>query len=155
MKGMVVGAVHGSEGYRNRLSDFLERLGARLDRSGCSLSVMLTDDEGIARYNEQFRGRTEPTDVLSFPSEAGSESDSGHYLGDLVVSVERAEAQAAEHGHETLEELEVLLLHGVLHLLGQDHETDEGQMRRLEARLARELFGGLRGLTERAEEGDA
>lgn len=155
MKAMVVGAAHGSEGYRNRLVAFLERLGARLGRSACSLSVMLTDDEGIARYNEQFRGRPEPTDVLSFPSEAGSEGDSGHYLGDLIVSLDRAEAQAAEHGHETLEELEVLVLHGVLHLLGQDHEADEGQMRRLEAELARELFGGLRGLTERAEGEDA
>ena len=154
MKAMVVGSPAGAEGHAERLTVFLLRLGDALGRSSCSLSVMLTDDAGIADYNERFRGKAEPTDVLSFPSEAGSESDSGHYLGDLVVSVERAAAQAAEHGHEPVEEAEVLVLHGVLHLLGHDHETDEGQMRELEARLATELFGSLRGLTERSESED-
>jgi len=91
--------------------------------------------------------------VLSFPSEAGSEQDSGHYLGDLIVSLERAADQASEQGHGLVEEVEVLVLHGVLHLLGHDHESDDGEMRELEAGLARKLFGGTRGLTDRSEDG--
>lgn len=152
MKAMVVGAPAGAEGLAERLAPLLAKLGERLDKSGCTLSVMFTDDAGITRYNEQFAGKPSPTDVLSFPSEAGSEDDSGHYLGDLIVSLERAKEQAAEQGHGLPEEVEVLVLHGVLHLLGHDHETDEGEMRLLEAELARELFGGTRGLTERVED---
>ena len=153
MKAMVVGAPAGAEGLAERLAPLFEKLGAALGKQGCTLSVMLTDDAGISSYNERFAGKAEPTDVLSFASEAGSESDSGHYLGDLVLSVERAREQAAEQGHGLHEEVEVLVLHGVLHLLGHDHESDDGQMRELEARLARELFGELRGLTERSEDG--
>lgn len=152
---MVVGSAEGAEGLAERLAPLLERLGGLLGKESCSLSVMLTDDAGISSYNERFAGKAVPTDVLSFPSEAGSEEDSGHYLGDLIVSVERARAQADEQGHSLGEEMEVLVLHGVLHLLGHDHETDGGEMRELESRLARELFGELRGLTARGEEPDA
>ncbi len=150
---MVVGSPAGSEDLAERLAPLFEKLGRSLGKSGCTLSVMFTDDAGIARYNEQFAGKASPTDVLSFPSEAGSEKDSGHYLGDLIVSLERAAEQASEQGHGLVEEVEVLVLHGVLHLLGHDHESDDGEMRRLEARLARELFGGTRGLTDRSEDG--
>ena len=154
MKATVIGNPPGSEGLADRLRDLLERLGVALSVEHCTVGVMLTDDDGIRGYNVQFRGLDEPTDVLSFPSGAGDPSESGHYLGDLVISVERAEEQAREQGHGLGEEVEVLLLHGVLHLQGHDHETDSGEMRELEARLARELFGGTRGLVERSEDTD-
>jgi probable rRNA maturation factor len=149
---MVVGSSEHAEALDLRLAPMLQKLGEKLGKAGCTLSVMLTDDAGIARYNAQYAGKPTPTDVLSFPAEAGSDSDSGHYLGDLIVSLERATRQAADQGHGLPEEVEVLVLHGVLHLLGHDHETDDGEMRRLEAGLAQELFGGSRGLTERVED---
>jgi probable rRNA maturation factor len=130
------------------------RLGEALKLESAKLSVLLTDDAGIRGYNERFRGKAEPTDVLSFPATAGMPGESGHYLGDLVVSVERAAAQAADYGHGLADEVEVLVLHGVLHLLGHDHETDAGEMRRLEQKLAREIFGSPRGLIARAEGDD-
>jgi probable rRNA maturation factor len=150
---MFVGEVDGGDDLTQALPPFLERLGMLLDQEHCSLGVMLTDDEGIKEYNERFRGKREPTDVISFPAEAGHVDESGHYLGDLVVSLERASAQAKEWGHSLLEEMEVLLLHGVLHLLGHDHETDQGEMRGLESDLAKRLFGTLRGLTAREDGG--
>jgi probable rRNA maturation factor len=72
-----------------------------------------------------------------------------HYLGDLAISVETARRQAQEAGHALADEAAVLLLHGVLHLLGHDHETDGGRMRRLETRIARRLLGGASGLIHR------
>jgi probable rRNA maturation factor len=148
---MVVGDPALARALAPPLRSFIGRLGHELARPWCTFSVMLTDDEGIRAYNRRFRGVDEPTDVLSFPAEAGDPSSSGHYLGDLVVSAERAAAQAAELGHDLAAEVEVLVLHGILHLLGHDHETDSGDMRALEARLARALFGDTRGLIERVE----
>lgn len=153
MKVTFVGQAPGSHGLPARLKPTAVRIGAALGLSRAALSVMLTDDEGIRDYNRRFRGKDEPTDVLSFPTGHGNPADSGHYLGDLVLSVETAAAQAADHGHSLAEECEVLLLHGILHLLGHDHETDEGEMREVESRLARELLGSTRGLIARVERG--
>lgn len=153
MKTTFVGErARGRDGLAAQLAPALQRIGRALGVSHCAVSIMLTDDEGIAGYNERFRGIAEATDVLSFPSGSGSDGESGHYLGDLILSVDRAEEQAADWGHPLVDELEVLLLHGVLHLLGHDHETDDGHMRDVEARLARELFGSTRGLCERSED---
>jgi probable rRNA maturation factor len=152
MRATVLGDHAGRDGLARRLRPLLERLGRELDRDRCTLSVLLTDDAGIRDYNRRFRGLDEPTDVLSFAAEAGDVGADGHYLGDLVVSLDRAAEQAADLGHALADEVEVLVLHGVLHLLGHDHEVDDGGMRALEARLARTLFGGARGLTERAED---
>jgi probable rRNA maturation factor len=93
------------------------------------VSVVLTDDAGIAALNRQFRGIAAPTDVLSFPQleVAGRviavPVDAPLLLGDIVVSLQRAEAQAHEYGHARARELGFLLVHGLLHLLGYDHET--------------------------------
>lgn len=151
---MLVGDAARARALGPRLKPLLERLGRELDRHWCTLSILLTDDRGIRDYNLRFRGLDEPTDVLSFPTESGDPTAEGHYLGDLVVSLERAAAQAEELGHGVEDEVEVLVLHGVLHLLGHDHETDQGEMRALEARLARSLFGEARGLIERGEDAE-
>ncbi|MEM7249466.1 MAG: rRNA maturation RNase YbeY [Acidobacteriota bacterium] len=153
MKATFVGEATEAPELQERLAPFIERLGQLLALTGCTFSIMLTDDKGIADYNQRFRQVDGPTDVLSFPAEAGSDVDPGHYLGDLVISLPTARKQAEDHDHEWFEEVELLILHGVLHLIGHDHETDEGQMREVESRLARELFGSLRGLVERTEDG--
>ncbi len=106
---------------------------------------MLTTDAGIRRLNRRFRGKNKATDVLSFPA---AEPALG-VAGDLAISVETAARQAAECGHGLNVELRVLMLHGMLHLAGYDHETDAGEMAAIEARLRERLRLPL-GLIERA-----
>ncbi|MHB0876032.1 MAG: rRNA maturation RNase YbeY [Anaerolineae bacterium] len=92
------------------------------------LTIVLTDDAELARLNEQFRGVEGPTDVLSFESDDGYPEEIEEmqgYLGDVVISVERAAAQAAAGGHSLAEELALLAAHGALHLLGYDHAEEE------------------------------
>jgi len=88
---------------------------------------LITNDKELRRLNRQFRKKDRATDVLSFPA---VELDG--VLGDIAISFERAKQQAAERRHAVGEEIGVLMLHGVLHLLGMDHETDRGQMERTE-----------------------
>jgi probable rRNA maturation factor len=125
------------------------------------ISVLLTTDAEIRRLNREFRHKDKATDVLSFPalthpSERGEHgggtqgdgTQKPQMAGDLAISVETAARQAREAGHALHAELEVLLLHGVLHLAGYDHEADNGQMARREAALRRK-FGLSPGLIER------
>ena len=116
----------------------LRAVGAKPARGA---TVAFVSDRRMRELNRQFRGRDYATDVLSFPAEPdefeGDEAEG--YIGDVVVSLERAAAQAAEHGLTFENEVEQLILHGLLHLSGYDHETDEGQMNRLELRLRRRL----------------
>jgi len=100
------------------------------------VAVVLAGDELLRRLNRDYRGKDRPTDVLSFPGDGG---ESG--LGDVVISVATAERNARGLGRTLLQELDVLALHGFLHVLGYDHETDDGSMDRLEARLRRRLLG--------------
>ncbi len=100
------------------------------------VEVLLTDDRTLRRLNREFRGKNKPTDVLSFPAPA---EIAATYAGDLAISLETAGRQAAEHGHTLREEVRILLLHGVLHLHGMDHETDRGEMAQREASLRRRL----------------
>jgi probable rRNA maturation factor len=113
------------------------------------VSVLLTTDDGIRGLNRRFRGKNKATDVLSFPVEAGF-GLAGDLAGDLAISVETAARQAAEQGHRLSVELRVLMLHGLLHLAGLDHETDDGAMARKERRLRAKL-GLPPGLIERVE----
>jgi probable rRNA maturation factor len=99
-----------------------------------SFGVRFVGDRAIRAMNRDYRGRDRPTDVLSFP---GEETPEGPHLGDVAVSVPTARRQAAQQGVPVERELRRLLLHGVLHCLGHDHETDGGAMERLERRLAR------------------
>ncbi len=111
------------------------------------VTVLLTTDLAIRRLNRQFRGKNKATDVLSFPAEGLSAQG---MAGDLAISVETALRQAAEQGHALTCELKVLILHGLLHLAGYDHESDTGRMARRE-RLLRDRLRLPLGLIERAE----
>jgi len=103
------------------------------------LSVVLTSDDEIRDLNRQYRGKDTPTDVLSFPQTEGEFGDvDPDFLGDIVISVETALRQAAEKGAPPEREIDILLVHGLLHLLGYDHETnraDAARMRRMERKL--------------------
>jgi probable rRNA maturation factor len=110
------------------------------------VSVLLTTDAAIRKLNREFRGKNKATDVLSFPTEGvGAEG----VAGDLAISVTTALGQAAEQGHSLAVEIKVLILHGLLHLAGYDHEQDAGQMARRE-RVLREKLKLPLGLIERA-----
>jgi probable rRNA maturation factor len=113
-----------------RLRPWLASLTAALAPETESLGVRFVSDREMRRVNRQFRGKDRTTDVLSFPGEEG-------HLGDVLISVPAARRQAAAAGHDVSRELKILLLHGLLHCLGYDHETDEGEMERLERRLRR------------------
>jgi probable rRNA maturation factor len=128
---------------------------AALDLHDVEVSILLTDDAAIRALNAQWRQKDEPTDVLSFPqAEPDDDGVVTGLLGDLVVSVDTAVAQAAEQGHDLHTELRVLLAHGLAHLLGHDHhDPDEtAAMTAVERRLLG-AFGATTGLVERA--GDA
>ncbi len=109
------------------------------------VTVLLTTDLAIRRLNRRFRGKNKSTDVLSFPADGPL---TGEIAGDLAVSVPTALRQAAEQGHALSIEVKVLILHGLLHLAGYDHEIDEGQMARRE-RLLRARLRLPQGLIER------
>lgn len=127
---------------RSSLRTFAEELSAQVAGGG-EFVCLMTNDTQLHKLNFEFLGHDYPTDVLSFPSgEPGS-------LGELAISVDRAAEQAVAHGHTLLEELKILMLHGLLHLLGMDHETDRGQMRRTETKW-RKHFGLPGGLIERS-----
>jgi probable rRNA maturation factor len=111
-------------------------------RARGSLTVAVTSDARVRALNRRFRGKDHATDVLSFPS--GEPAT----LGDVVIAAGVAARQAVRAGHSVQAEFRVLALHGLLHLLGYDHEQDDGRMARLERRLRRR--GGLgEGLIER------
>lgn len=98
-----------------------------------SLGVLFAGDRRLAQLNLRFRAKNGPTDVLSFPGE--DEAVAGGHLGDIAISVPTARRQAQVAGHSLDLELKTLILHGIIHCLGYDHETDQGEMDRLEADL--------------------
>jgi len=102
------------------------------------VTVVFLNDKQIRWYNNEFRKKDYPTDVLSFPVNESTED--GHYLGDILISMERTASQAREKHHTVHKELKILLLHGILHLLGYDHESDNGQMDRLERQLRKAIL---------------
>lgn len=98
--------------------------------------MLFCGDRLIAGLNRRWRGKDRPTDVLAFPAEGVAAG----FLGDIVISIPYATRQARRRGESRIREVDRLLLHGYLHLLGYDHETDRGEMEALEARL-RKKFG--------------
>jgi probable rRNA maturation factor len=119
---------------------FAERVLAQVDAPGQSASIVFVNDAAIRRLNREFRGRHQATDVLSFPAAAEAfETDNQSQLGEVVISLERAAAQAKQNGLTFTNEVEQLILHGLLHLRGHDHETDNGEMNRLELQLRKKL----------------
>ena len=126
---------------RTPLRDFLTELEKRIARgriSTCPVTCLVTTDAELRRLNREFRGKNYPTDVLSFPPD------------EIAISLDRAAAQAKELGHSLDDELRILMLHGLLHLSGMDHEADSGEMRRAEIRWRKRL-GLPAGLIERAQ----
>jgi probable rRNA maturation factor len=101
--------------------------------------VLLADDATLRRLNRTFRGKNKATDVLSFPAGGVAEGNAASIAGDLAISLETAGLQASVYGHSLRDEVRVLLLHGVLHLAGFDHEVDSGEMAAREAKLRRKL----------------
>jgi probable rRNA maturation factor len=130
---------------RRELARFLRQAIEATGLAG-EVSVLLTKDEAIRTLNRTYRGKDKATDVLSFPA---AETAVG-IAGDLVISLETALRQAGERGHSLETEIRVLLLHGLLHLAGYDHEVDDGTMHRKETRLRRQL-GLAAGLIERTQ----
>ncbi len=111
----------------------------RLKVEAAEIGVMVCDDTTIRSLNRHFRGMDRPTDVLAFPANY-AQPEGPPYLGDVAISVETATRQAVDAGTSLETELQVLVLHAIVHLCGYDHETDRGEMKRLEARLRRELI---------------
>ena len=120
---------------RRELRRFLQDLAAQI-APAASVTCLITTDKELRSLNREFRAKDYATDVLSFPP------------GDLAISFDRATAQAAERGHGVEQELRILMLHGLLHLAGLDHETDAGAMARAEVRWRKRL-GLPSGLIER------
>jgi probable rRNA maturation factor len=131
------------------LEEFLENVEEEIGLGPERVAVRLIDDVEMARLNETYRKKNGPTDVLSFPATADSAKPgtlkqqvrkvAGGFLGDIAISPKVARRNAKSLGRQLPEELKVLILHGVLHLLGYDHETDRGEMERIEMRLRRKL----------------
>ena len=130
------------------LARFLNSVKRELKLGRREVTVCFVEDREIARLNGKFRGKPKPTDVLSFPANGTDASDflcesGASFLGDIAISPQAAKRNAKRFGRTLNEELRILILHGVLHLLGYDHEADNGEMDRKETRLRRKL--GLAG----------
>ncbi len=132
---------------RPPLESFLRRVKNELGLDEAGLTVCLVSDAEIARMNQKFRKKKGPTDVLSFPVVTRRRplrrglrtAKSGEYLGDIAISPATARRYAKKYGRKLSNELQVLILHGVLHLLGYDHESDRGEMDRIERKLRKRL----------------
>ena len=146
---MIVNRQRAARLARPPLESFLRLVKNELGLEEAGLTVRLVSDAEISRMNETFRKKKGPTDVLSFPMVArrrpvrlrrGSRTvRAGEYLGDIAISPATAKRYAKKNGRKLSSELQVLILHGVLHLLGYDHETDRGKMDRIEQKLRKRL----------------
>ncbi len=130
--------------FRQPIAQLGQAVLARIDRCSCSATITFIRDPEMQRLNRTYRNIDEPTDVLAFAYQEGiSDNDPAYnpaFLGDVVISVETAERYAREQGIVFATEINWLVIHGLLHLAGYDHETDQGEMRRLERRLRKELL---------------
>lgn len=137
---------------RRPLESFLRRVKRELGLTQSDVTVCLVSDKAMARLNQNFRKKKGPTDVLSFPTIVwrkpvrphrrlhGKNLATSEYLGDIAISPATARRYAKNNGRHLAGELRVLILHGLLHLLGYDHETDRGEMNKMEQTL-RKRFG--------------
>ncbi len=117
------------------LTRFLNRARQAIHLRG-EVDILLANDQTLRHLNKTFRGKNKPTDVLSFPAPSAFAKK---HAGDLAISLETAARQAHTHGHTLGDEVKILILHGLLHLAGEDHETDSGEMAAREATLRAEL----------------
>jgi probable rRNA maturation factor len=131
------------------LREFLRKTQRELKIAGSEITVAFVSDAEIARWNEAYRNKKGPTDVLSFPAASGARhgspankmngANTQEILGDIAIAPEAAQRYAKKNGRSLHAEIRVLMLHGVLHLMGYDHESDNGQMNRIEQKLRRRL----------------
>lgn len=122
------------------LKVFVSSLGTQIDDvAGKDFSVAFISDRRMKELNGFFRGKDSTTDVLSFPHEPDEFDNDQTNLGDIVISVEQAQKQAKENRLTLENEIKQLILHGLLHLCGYDHETDDGEMNKRELELRRKL----------------
>ena len=123
------------------IENMIAKIMGHLDCPNQEVSILLTGDKDIRRLNQEFRSIDQPTDVLSFPQNADEDPciPEEIILGDIAVSLDIAKAQAIEHGLDFTEEVILLLIHGILHLLGYDHEISEQEEQKMRNKT-RELF---------------
>jgi probable rRNA maturation factor len=126
-------AVEGA--FERRMERFLAKACAAVRLKG-DVGLRITSNREMRNLNRNFRGKDKATDVLSFPA---LQAVSAKFAGDIAISLDIAKANARELGHSVEDEVRVLILHGLLHLAGYDHESDEGQMARKELRLRKLL----------------
>ncbi len=125
---------------RREIAEFTRRVllalehGKRLPYAIGEVSIAFVDDAQMAELNHKFRGKDATTDVLTFPADDsyGDPAENGRPLGDIVISIDQAKRQAVDERHSVATEVRYLILHGILHALGYDHETDGGEMNALE-----------------------
>lgn len=124
---------------RREIAEFVRRvlIALRVDDDIHEVSIAVVDDEAMRNLNRKFRKKNKTTDVLTFPAD---ESDAdpnakGRPLGDIVISIDQARRQATDQKHSLATEVRYLILHGILHALGYDHETDSGEMNALEVEV--------------------
>lgn len=131
----VVNCQRGRKIHTPAWESFAAQAADAIGKSGSSATIAFVSDKTIRNLNRQFRGIDKATDVLSFRAEDADETN----LGDIAISLETAARQAKENGLTVDQEVAQLILHGLLHLSGYDHQTDNGEMNRLELRLRRRL----------------
>ena len=124
---------------RRPLQEFQERVRRELGFPAGSVTIQLVSDTAMARLNEKFRNKQGPTDVLSFPANGARPSALAEYVGDIAISPETARRNARRFSRSLRLEMRILILHGMIHLAGYDHETDHGEMDRFERRLRKRL----------------
>jgi probable rRNA maturation factor len=133
LKTKVIILEHESEDIHERVLSLFASKAKRAVGAHGELSIRITSSAEMRELNRRFRRKNKPTDVLSFPS------DTTKLAGDIAISAEIAAANADELGHSVDTELKILILHGLLHLVGYDHETDAGEMQATESKLRRRL----------------
>jgi probable rRNA maturation factor len=139
---MIVNRQHSVRVPMKSLGEFLTRARRTLRLRAGSLTVCLVSNAQMARWNRAYRGKQGPTDVLSFPADVIQRkhgTHAGSYLGDIAIAPAVARGNARRLGRTFRDEMRILILHGILHLMGYDHEADTGQMDRREQRLRRAL----------------
>jgi probable rRNA maturation factor len=124
------------------LQEFYERVRVEMKFPPESVAIQLISDDAMARLNRTYRHKHGPTDVLSFPANGSRPSAKSDYIGDIAISPATARRNARRFARPLAAELRILILHGMIHLAGYDHETDHGEMDRIERKLRRRLGVG-------------
>jgi|SRR5579872_1341646 len=140
---MIVNRQRGVSVPVKSLQEFFERVSMELEFPPNAVTIQFISDAAMARLNQNFRHKRGPTDVLSFPAhDTKRQQRTSAYFGDIAISPQTARRNARHFSRTLPAEMRILILHGMLHLAGFDHETDHGEMDRIEKRLRRRLGVG-------------